>query len=176
MISNLLDLTISKLDDPLVVGVVGWTFVASYYVASWGFISHNKAGYQGPWRKNGWIDRVTSIMWAGVAVFLIMSLVVFLVGHQISLPGLLNFYFLFLFTFAFVYNILEWHFPGSLNNMQPGWPGEIQCLLISLAAMTTASYPSAAPKSLLAECISGIQTLLGVAFVAIFIAKAVSAL
>ena len=166
---------IAGLNDPAVIVYVGWGYVVSYYLASWGFHYHSSdANHTGIWKKNGFADVVTSTIWSIVAIILILSLIDLLIRNELSLGFLLHYYVLFLLLFAHVYNIVEWHAPGSIGDMQAGWPGELQCVIMSIEIMTSAPYTSARPVTLVPESIAALQALLGLAFVAIFIAKAVA--
>ena len=166
---------ISRLNDPIFIIDIGWGYVVSYYLASWGFHHHSAdLNYTGIWKKNGFADVVTSTIWLIVAIILILSLIDLLIRNQLSLSFLLQYYALFLLLFGHMYNILEWHAPGSIAEMQNGWPGELQCAIMSIEIMTSAPYTSARPAGLVTESIAALQSLLGLAFVAIFIAKAVA--
>ncbi len=165
------------LNDPGRVVQVGFWYVASYYVVS-GFFYHyaTKPGYAGVWRKNGAVDVVTSVLWCFAAIGLILSLLDLLIRNELPLGYLLVYYALFLFLFAFVYNLLEWHLPGTIDGLKDGWTGELQCMTMSIQVMTTADYTTAKPARALAEFLAGLQSLLGIVFVAVFIAKAVALL
>ena len=161
-------------NDPVIFAYVGWVFVSSYYLATWGFLSHAGAT-SGIWKKNGFVDVATSIIWSSFTVLLIGSSIDLLIRNKLSLLLLANYYILFLFLFAFIYNLLDWHFAGSVRNRKSGWLGEIQCLIMSVTMMTGSGHTTATPKGLRIESVAAIQSLLGLAFVAVFIAKAVSA-
>jgi hypothetical protein len=167
---------LQTLNDPNDIIPMGFFYVLSYYVVT-AFTTFKRArpGYNGPWRKGGPGDIGTSIVWCLAACVLIMSLLDLLSRNELSLKQLLLYYVLFLFLFAFVYNILEWHFPGTIDGLLPGWPGELQCLSMSIQTMTTGDYTSAKPAKPIAETLSSVQLLLGVLMVAVFIAKAVAA-
>ena len=161
-------------NDPVTFAYAGWLFVLSYYLATWGFLRHAGAA-SGIWKPNGFFDVATSILWSSFTVALIISSIDLLVRNQLSLLLLANYYILFLFFFAFIYSLLDWHF-GSVENRRSGtWYGEIQSLIMSVTMMTGSGYTTATPKGLRAQSVAAIQSLLGLAFVAVFIAKAVSA-
>ena len=167
---------IKRLNDPDVFAWVGGIFVISYYATSLGFISREGvANYQGFWSKNGFFDRATSFIWTLFAIGLIGSSVDLLLRNQLSLSLLAIYYVLFLFFFAFIYNLVAWHYPGSISNLKPGWDGEIQCLVMSVSMMTGSGHSVALPASTKTDIIAAVQSLLGLIFVAVFIAKAVSA-
>jgi Mn2+/Fe2+ NRAMP family transporter len=165
---------LQSLNDPTVVVYVVWAFIVSYYLASWGFLSHEEANYRGAWRKSGIIDIASSVIWLVVTIFLILSLIDLLIRNRVSLGLILHFYVFFLFLFAFVYNILEWHDSGQISPYSGGWAGELRCLVMSIEIMTSSPYTSTKPAKLLAESIAAIQSLLGIAFVTIFIVLAVT--
>ena len=160
---------------PAYLVYVGWMVVLSYYLATWGFLAHKDAT-SGIWEKNGYFDVATSIFWSFLTVALIVASIDLLIRNQLSLLLLANYYILFLFSFAFIYSLLEWHFPGSVKNRESEtWRGEIQSLIMSVTMMTGSGHTTATPAGLRAESVAAIQSLLGLAFVAVFIAKAVSA-
>jgi len=105
-----------------------------------------------------------------------VSLVDLLVRNELALRQLLCYYGLFLFLFAFIYNMLARHFPGMIEGLRHGWTGELQCFSLSVQVVTTGDYTSARPAKPLAEFIASVQLLRGVVLVAVFIAKAVGAL
>lgn len=164
-------------NDPKWVIYIVLAYVASYYVVSGFFHFYaSKAGYAGFWHKNGPVDVLTSGLWCPMAIVLILSLLDLLIRNELSLGYLLIYYGLLILLFAFVYNIIEWHFPGTIDGLKDGWTGELQCLMMSVQVITTASYTSAKPAGRPAELVAVLQSLLGVALVAIFIAKAVALL
>lgn len=167
----------SILGDPELMLLVGGIYVISYYFVSAIFLSKASDGsYRGAWRKNGPIDIATSLLWCFTALAMIVSLLGLLATNQLSLPHLLGYYALFIFLFAFVYNLLEWHFPGSIKDLTTGWSGELQSVLLSIQVMTSTDLTSARPKKSLVQVFAAIEALLGVLFVAVFIAKAVNLL
>lgn len=164
-------------NDPVKIIYIGFVYVASYYVVSAVFHHYSvKPGYSGIWRKNGIIDVITSVIWCIAAIGLITSLLDLLIRNELTVVYLLLYYALFLFLFAFLYNILNWHFVGTIDGLQAGWKGELQCVVMSIQVMTTGDYTSAKPAKLVAEVFACLQSLLGVLFVAVFIAKAVALL
>jgi hypothetical protein len=162
-----------KYNDPAVFAALGWIFVASYYVTSWGFIAHEKAK-KGIWKKNGFFDRATTFIWFGFTVALIISSIDLIVKNEMSLTMLAIYYVLFLFLFAFIYNLIAWHSPGSVEKLGLGWTTEIQCLILSVSMMTGSGHTTVQPKNAVSDSIASVQSLIGLAFVAVFIAKAVS--
>jgi hypothetical protein len=84
---------------------------------------------------------------------------------------------LFLFLFAFLYGLLEWHSPGMLTGVQAAeYEAELLYLLVSVGAQTGSGYTRARPNKALAELIAASQTLVGLFFAVIFIALAVNRL
>jgi hypothetical protein len=169
-------------DTPTGAIRVGFGFVASYYILSFLFIPVNKPGYEGRFKnaswlqKNGIVDWATSLVWLSSAVVLIVSFVDFVLRKKISLGDALRFYMLFIFLFAFVYRLIEWHWPGVLAQKRDGWAAEVTALTLSIGAMTGGDLGLARPTKPLLELIAALQTILGLLFVAIFIAKAVAEL
>jgi hypothetical protein len=162
-------------NDPVVFAYVGWMFVVSYYLVTLGFLTYGGAT-SGFWKRNGCFDVITSIIWSGFTVMLIISSIDLLIKNQLPLLFLAKYYVLFLFLFAFIYSVLEWHSSGSVENRhRDSWSGEIQSLIMSVTMMTGSGHSTATPKGLRAESVAAIQSLLGLVFVAVFIAKAVSA-
>jgi hypothetical protein len=96
----------------------------------------------------------------------------------IGLGYLVVYYFLFIFLFAIIYGIIDWHWP---NNMFEGipetgkWKAEARYLLISLQTQTTLGYTSSKPKDLKIELLTCIQALLGIFFITIFISLSINA-
>lgn len=169
-------------DTPTGAVRVGFGFVISYYLLSLFFIPVNRPSYKGwlkdvPWlRKNSIVDWATSLIWLSSAVILILSFVDFVVRKKITLADALKFYILFIFLFAFVYRLIEWHWPGVLAQQRTGWAAEVAALTLSIGAMTGGDLGAARPTKPALELIAALQTILGLLFVAIFIAKAVAEL
>ena len=152
-----------------------WVVIALYYIVTWFFLRYeDDTTYKGPWRKNGPIDWVTSFIWSAAAVGLIVSLLVLAIRNELRLGVLLHYYALFAFLFAFLFNLLEWHCPGTLEGFAGRWSGEVQCLVLSLQALTSADFTSLRPKKRPAEVVAVFEAVLGLFFIAVFVAKAVS--
>jgi hypothetical protein len=163
------------LNDPKRVTIIVWCVIVSYYIASYIFIHKNsKPDYKGWWRKNGSVDRGTSVLWSVTTVFLILSLFDLVNRNELPLRYLIHYFFLFILLFAFIYNICHWHWDGTLENAGSGWAAEVNCVIMSIGAMTTSGFMSTRPKSVLAELIASAESLLGLFFIAVFVAKAVS--
>lgn len=75
-----------------------------------------------------------------------------------------------------MYNILEWHWPGFIVGLSNGWIGELQCLTLSISAMTGGLTTSARAGNAFAEALTAVQSLIGLLMIVVFIAKAVSVL
>jgi len=163
------------LNDPKAVVLFACVFVAAYYVASALFIHFkNQPSYAGIWRHDGPIDFITSTFWMLMAVFMIISLIDLVVRNKLPLTYLFIYYMLFIFLFAFLYNVLEWHWPGVLAGVRGGWGTEFDCLIISIGAITTGGFMRARPAKWQTELLASIEQLLGLFFVAVFVAQAVS--
>jgi len=161
------------LNNPSGAIPIGFAFVCSYYMVSAFFHNHDpKPTYKGVWRKGGFGDIATSMLWCSGALFLMASLVDLLVRNELSLGQLVSYYCLFLFLFAFIYNMLNRHFPGMIEGLKNGWIVELQCFSMSVQVMTTGDLTSAKPAKP-AEFIASLQLLLGLLFVAVFVAKTV---
>lgn len=168
---------LQAVNDPKSIVLIGAAYGIGYYIVSWLFHRHSHdSTYGGWWRKNSAADAITSFLWIVVAVVLILSLLDLLSRNELPLQYLLAYYVLWLFLFAFIYNILEWHYPGMVSGLSEGWSGELQCLVMSVSAMTAGPYTSARPAKPLAEAIAAFQSLLGLLIVVVFIAKAVALL
>ncbi len=131
-----------------------------------------------PWpalARGSWVDKLTSAFWIVFAVLLIWSLASHAATNALTLAALVEFYVFFLFLFAFLYGLIEWHAPGKLDGVvATEYEAEIQYLPISLGAQTTCGYTRARPSHWLTESIAAIQTLLGVGFLAVWVAIAVN--
>ena len=167
-------LLFDKYNDPVVFAAFGGVFVASYYLTSWAFIAHAKAK-RGFWKKNGPADIITTFVWLTFTFLLIVSSIDLLLKNELSLWMLGIYYALFLFLFAFIYNLLAWHAPNSIEQLGSGWTAELQCLILSVSMMTGSGHSTVRPNGARADAVAAIQSLVGVAFVAVFIAKAASA-
>jgi hypothetical protein len=162
-------------NDPNTIIIIGLAYVASYYIVSALFhrAKSQVPGYNGAFRKNGPVDIITSFLWCIGAIGLIVSLIDLVTRNEIGLRNLLIYYALFLFAFAFLYNLLEWHSPGNLSGLKPGWSGELQCFILSIQVMASGNFTSVQPRGSLSDLLAALQLLLGIFFVAVFIAKAV---
>jgi len=166
---------LQAINNPQAIVIVGLFVVASYYLVSAKFHYHsNSPTYRGVWNKNGPIDIVTSVVWALASILLILSLIDLVSRNELTLGFLLGYYTLFIFLFAIVYNVLEWHFPGGIAEQKAGWAGELQSVILSIQIMTSADYTSAKPARWDTESIASLQSLLAIFFIAVFIAKAVA--
>lgn len=166
--------TLQALNNPTTIVLAGLFVVCGYYLISWFFHYYSGvAGYSGPWRKNSWIDITSSVIFTAATIATIVSLIDLACRNELTLEFLLIYYVLLIFLFAFIYNIIEWHRPGAVVGLLPGWAGELQSVILSVQIMTSADYTSAKPARLGTELLASIQSLLGILFIAVFIAKAV---
>jgi hypothetical protein len=172
----LFNLLLKIIRSPKAVLVVSLFYIVGYYIISALVISAAQGNdASGIWRKNGPADIVTSIVWVLMALMLISSLLELAYKNRLGLGYLVIYYFLFIFLFAFCYGILEWHWPGMLENVNSdSWVAEWQYILVSIQTQTTLGYTQVKPGRVLTELISSLQALLGLFFTIVFIAKAVN--
>jgi hypothetical protein len=163
------------INDPKSITFVVWPIVIGYYIVS-AFCLHfaKDPNYKGPWRKYGAVDLITSSIWCVAAIGLILSLLDLAIHNELRLGFLLHYFVLVAFLFAFLFNLLEWHWPGSLEGFAGGWAGELQCLILSTQALVSADFTSLRPKKRAAEVLGVLEAVLGLFFIAVFVAKAVS--
>lgn len=160
--------------DPQRIVFVCWFFVAGYYVLTFFFIRAADTT-KSVWRKNGFLDISTSILWCSLTVWLLRSLFQLASTNNLPLTQLIQYYFLLIFLFAFIYGLIEWHWPGMLTGVGSGWEAELRCLLISIQTITTLGYTTSKPARGVTEFIASVEGLLGIFFLAVFVAKAVNA-
>jgi hypothetical protein len=166
------------LNDPFWISAVCWVFVAAYYVVSAGFIRASKKseGARGIWKKNGALDVGTSLLWVVTTIVLIGSLLDLASRNKLSFGYLAQYYLLFIFLFAFIYGILEWHWQGMLYAIGSDlWVAEAKYLIVSMQTITTLGYTDVRPGRLVTECVACAEALVGITFVAIFISRWVNA-
>lgn len=126
------------------------------------------------WRKWGLLDITTSATWVLVPIILGCSLFAYCWFGTLSLATLVTYYIYFIFFFSFIYCLAEWHFPGSLYGVYGDtWKSEWHYFIISLQTQTGLGYTRARPDNWITEFISGMQILVGILFLGIFIARAV---
>ena len=162
--------------SPFAVTVVCAVYIVSYYaVSECFFVAHRRNNTTSLFRKNGWLDNVTSGIWFVIAIVLIWSLIELSAKNQLQLGFLLCYYTVFIFLFAFLYGLLDWHFEGMIDGIatEP-WIAEVQYLLFSVETITTLGHSRVKPSHTLIQFINAIQALLGLFFVVVFIAKAVT--
>lgn len=152
-------------------------YIISYYLVS--ILSVSAAQYTGTkkklWRKNGPLDIFTSATWLVFAALLIWSLSTLAFSASLTLRDLIQYYFFFIFLFAFWYGILDWHFPGMLEGVsRDSWQALLEHVLISVQTQTTIGYTRGRPKRLLVDIIACLQSLLGIFLITISIARAVN--
>jgi hypothetical protein len=177
MIVQLLQALAEFLGNPVKVSWLCSAFIVTYYFVSVVFIWAQKKGKDGLLKKNGPLDVLTSALWILFAVILIWSLFELASKSRLSIGYLVLYYVFFLFLFAFLYGLLEWHYPGMLTGVEPAeYEAELLYLLVSIGAQTTSGYTRARPNKALTELIAACQTLVGLFFTVIFIALAVNTL
>ncbi|MBS1513151.1 MAG: hypothetical protein JST86_20105 [Bacteroidetes bacterium] len=166
------------LTSPVIISIICWCVICSYYVVSGLFIraaKRNKA--KGFLKKNGYGDYFTSALWILGAIILIASLYSLAGTGILTLGYLIQYYFFFIFFFGFIYGLLQWHSPGVLKDIDSSpWKAEAQYIIMSIQTQTSLGYTRAKPDSLLTEAICCLQVLVGFFFYIIFIARAVNAL
>jgi hypothetical protein len=177
MIVRLLQASAEFLADPMKVSWFCSAFIGAYYFVSVMFIWAQKKGKGGLLKKNGPLDVLSTALWIFFAVVLIWSLFELASEGRLSLGYLVLYYIFFLFLFAFLYGLLEWHSSGMLGGVQSAqYEAELQYLLVSIGAQTGSGYTRARPNKALTELIAAVQTLVGLFFAVIFIALAVNRL
>ncbi len=171
---------IEFIGNPRNVTIACTVYIVFYYILSFFGIKDTRNG-KGYFKKNSFIDHVTSALWILVAITFIWSLVLTTIKQPLSLglTYLLIYYFLFIFLFAFLYGIIEWHIPGSLkfeNKIMKSttWNAELQYVLFSVQTITTFGYNRTKPAKNLIEVIAAFQALLGLFFTIIFISTVAS--
>src|SRR5438270_10996256 len=151
----------------------GLAFIVSYYLVSIISIACDTPAYNGLWQKNGAVDIATSVIYFTATAMLLLSFSEFLTRHQLGLGDVLMFYILFVFLFAFMYRLLEWHFPGMLGKEYEGWSAELAALNVSMGAMTGRDMGLARPAQPLTQMVAAFEGLMGLLFVAVLIGRAV---
>lgn len=168
--------------DPDRLSIFCAAYIASYYFVSIFSIRAAKAERANPgstkrwwWRKDGPLDIITSITWLGFAVLLIWSLSTQAFSASLTLSDLIQYYFLFIFLFAFCYGILDWHWGDMLEGVDhDSWQALLEHILISVQTQTTIGYTRGRPKRLVVDFIACLQALLGIFLITISIARAVN--
>jgi hypothetical protein len=170
--------------DPSRLSIVCAVYIISYYLVSSFSIKAAKAEKKNPgstanswWKKNGGLDKLTSVTWLGFAVLLIWSLSTQAFSASLTLSDLIQYYFLFIFLFAFCYGILDWHWGDMLGNEDAhhdSWEALAEHILISVQTQTTIGYTRVRPKRLIVDFIACLQALLGIFLITIAIARAVN--
>lgn len=184
--ADVLDWLGNLVNDPPRISKYCLIYIGIYYFVS--YISISAAQSKDPkllwnrlWKRNGFLDILTSVTCSAFAIILIWSLSTLAFKPSktpLTLGYLITYYFLFIFLFAFCYGILEWH---SKKGMFEGichkkWKSLVIYLLISIQTQTTIGYTRNKPKHLLAEVITSLQALLGIFLITISIARAVNQL
>jgi len=165
-----------KLADPYSVRRIVWVYIFAYYLVSFAYIwGETSKKLTRVLRRNGIVDGITSALWIVFGVTLIWSLLAMTAEGNLTLGVLAEFYLFFLFLFAFLYGLIEWHWPGKLTNISAAsYEAELQYFLMSMGAQTTFGFSRARPNHWITESIAAVQSLIGVAFIAVWIALAVA--
>lgn len=116
-----------SLNEPRVVVRNGFIYIGVYYVMAAFFHHYAKRSsdtgiWARFWRKGGFLDVVSSGLWLLSAGFLSLALLD-LLRTGLTLRYIIAYYILFIFLFAFIYNLLEWNFGGMVDSMKAGWIG-----------------------------------------------------
>lgn len=166
------------IENPESITILSVFCIISYIIVSGFFISNKEKG-KGAFKKYGFWDLITSIFWILCAIILIVSLF-YLCTVKFSMPlkYLVTYYFLFIFLFAIIYGIIDWHFPGdAFEGITSGsWTAELQYLILSIQTQSTIGYTNRKPKSVGIELLAAIHSLLGIFFMAIFISISINKL
>ena len=174
---------LSKLvHDPNRISIICAAYIISYYLVaavSIKTVNHAKANPGSTknswWKKDGPLDRLTSVTWLGFAILLIWSLGSLAFSAQLTLSDLIQYYFLFIFLFAFLYGILDWHWGNMLDGEEhDSWKALAEHILVSVQSQTTIGYTRRRPNHLLVEFTTCLQALLGIFLITISIARAVN--
>jgi hypothetical protein len=164
--------------NPWLPILAGAAYFLLYLVLTFFFYAANRqepAG--GLLARNGLLDITSSIVLVSITAWLIVNVIVLGARGSLTFQFLVAYYGLFIFLFAGIYSLLEWHFPGSLQEVSKGtWETELQCLILSLQTMTTLGPTRATPKRYLAELVACAEAILGIFFIGVFVARWVNTL
>lgn len=153
---------------------IGWGVVGLYYLVSAFFIECGPRSQEwNLFKKNGILDWLTSWIWIVCSISLFLISLSALVEQVMPMSMLLFYYSLFTFYFAFLYALLDWHWT-MIEDAGTKWVAEGRYLLLSLQAMINAPFTLAKPRHPVAKVLTTLQTLIGLVFVAVFVAKTVS--
>lgn len=169
-----MDSLLNFIRDPNRISVVCGVYIFSYYLVSCLSIK-NIATANSIWKRDGPLDRFTSITWFGFAIILIWSLGSSAFSATVTLRDLIKYYFLFIFLFAFCYGILDWHWPGMLTGLSTSpWKRLVEHVLLSIQTQTTFGFTRGKPDHFVSESVTCVQALLGIFLMTISIARAVN--
>lgn len=173
----------------LVVYIVSYYLVSGFCLgaAKWKKAHPDKTlpRWHALWDRNSVLDVVTTVLWVLAAIIGIWSLIELSITQTLSLPYLVAYYILFIFLFGFLYALVEWHLPGQLKDCSSGtpsgadtssWASEFEYILLSLRLQAGVDAGSFRLSGQLMKLVGALQSLLGLFFVVVFIAQAVSAL
>ena len=163
------------IQEPTTLTKVCIFYVVSYYLASSFFVAaHNRNDTTGILRKGGVADVTTSVIWGLAALFLIASLLELAAARGVSLTFLAIYYVFFVFLFAFIFGLSDWHLSDGLENVSPNpWIAECQYLIFSVENMATLGHSRVTSKNVLIDGLSAVQSILGLVLIVVFVAKAV---
>lgn len=152
--------------------------IAMYYIMSIFSIQANVAPEtKSIFKKSSGTDYFVTALILIAPLILLIVLLVWSSFITLTLIDLLLFYLYFLFFFTFIYCESNWHRPGAIIGIdKDDWWAEIRYFVLSIQTQTTLGYTRTRPNDLTTEIASSIQTLIGVFFVSVIIAKAVGQL
>lgn len=158
------------------VYIISYYFVSIFSIRAAKYKAANPASTtKAWWRKNGPLDIITSVTCLGFAILLIWSLGTLAFSASLTLSDLIQYYFLFIFLFAFCYGIMDWHGGGMLDGVaHDSWKALSEQFLISVQTQTTIGYTRGRPKHLFVDFVACLQALLGIFLITISIARAVN--
>lgn len=126
-------------------------------------------------KKGAVFDRVNSGLIVIVLVLFILTLLFWSSYKSLDLVDVICFYFYFVFLFAFLYCAINWEWPTSFGKTaKDDWAAELGYLVVSIQSQTTLGYTRMRPNNKRTELVSAFQSLIGVGFVAVIVAKAIT--
>ena len=153
--------------------IISILLILVFYLLSYAFITQHQKGKA--FRRNGSLDKGSSIFWIVASIILIITFFTFASSNKLTIFQLGCFYLLFIFMFAMIYGIAEWHKEGVLENVDSSQKvSELKYLIMSIQTQTSLGYTTIRPKNVYVELLCCIQVLLGFIFYVFFISKALS--
>jgi hypothetical protein len=162
--------------NPALVSIICMIFILLYYLLSAGFIYYKDNITSKWWKRNGIFDILTSVLWTSTSLLLILSLLFLEIksADQLTLGFVVVYYLLFVFLFAFLYGIIDWHKPGTFADLSENpWHKELQYVIISFQTQSTLGYTRAKPNHLLPELVTCLQVFLGLFFIVTSVSKSI---